>query len=352
MSAPVTGKKALQTGILDVDALVSKPNQLIEAKYKLPIIEQKLVHLVMSQLDRHTSEFLTYEFKASEVAEAFGINRELGGSFYQTMRDTTVRLMQRVVQVWEPEEKKSKKGEPKYAWKAYHWVEWAQLSSDGTLQLRISPDMMSKLLHMKGNFTQMTCRVIFRMNSAYSVRLYEILKAAEFNKKHDVMSCWSRSYTLFELATIMSLTEKCYWKDAEKPNYGNINNRVLRPAIEEINQKSDIYVWVHEKKVSRGRVVGLTFHCSSGDMKPALDDLGRCIQEVNTLLPQCSAETQALYHAFLRKLAITPELPFEGVEGEGDDDEIMRLFFQHKDSLMILEVMRKEASSFSEKGEG
>ena len=62
MSAPVTGKKALQTGILDVDALVSKPNQLIEAKYKLPIIEQKLVHLVMSQLDRHTSEFLTYEF--------------------------------------------------------------------------------------------------------------------------------------------------------------------------------------------------------------------------------------------------------------------------------------------------
>ncbi len=75
------------------------------------------------------------------------------------------------------------------------------------------------------------------MNSTYSIRLYELLKERQLYKQ--------REFTIEKLREHFGLSEKQY------PAYGNLKQRIIKPAVEEINSKTDILVDFTETKKGR-----------------------------------------------------------------------------------------------------
>ena len=58
--------------------LVTKSNELIEARYKLTLYEQRLILLLISIIQPDDDDFIDYELHVSVFAEMFGIDRVVG----------------------------------------------------------------------------------------------------------------------------------------------------------------------------------------------------------------------------------------------------------------------------------
>lgn len=116
--------------------------------------------------------------------------------------------------------------------------------NEGTFKFYITPELQPYLLDLKGTFTRYRLQDIYQFRSATTWKLYEHLK-----------KCWdfdqSWSVDLVELKIKLGIPGKyARWSD--------FRDRVIDPAIDEINKHSDISVTWKKKKRSR-RVIGVVF---------------------------------------------------------------------------------------------
>nr|WP_305910595.1 replication initiation protein [Methylomarinum sp. Ch1-1]MDP4523239.1 replication initiation protein [Methylomarinum sp. Ch1-1] len=96
---------------------------------------------------------------------------------------------------------------------------------------------------LKREFTKYSLKYVAGMTSTYAIRLYEILAQHQFRNKKEV-----------EL-TLCDLREKMQ-TDGKHSLFGNLNNRVIKPAIEQINEHSNFNASYTTLKSGR-KVVGI-----------------------------------------------------------------------------------------------
>ena len=213
--------------------LVSKSNQLIYANYDLSLQEQRLILAIVSLIDSiDGSSFETYELKATEFAELLGVDNP----HYSYLQRITKKLMTRVIEI-EDDNKLTQ----------LHWVEsCTYLKNTGTVRIRISKELSPYLLQLKKHFTKYQISNILKMKSKYSIRLYEILKSNQFKRKFSI--------SMNELREMMKLDGY--------DRFSNFNQKVLKPALKEINNQTDIFAIV-EVQSRRGRDTILHFEVIS-----------------------------------------------------------------------------------------
>lgn len=194
--------------------LVVKDNALIQkAKYNLTANEQKLVNYVITMIKPGEEEFKKYEIRALDFARLCGIDPKNVYRDFRNMIDSIdekafwVNLDNRVIKLrWfnEPEYNERK----------------------GTISLILDSRIKTYLLGIQNNFTEYELYNILAMTSKYSPRLYELAKSYAYKGWVDISVDALRENLMADVYTA----------------FGNFKQRVLAPAIKEINEYTDITV--------------------------------------------------------------------------------------------------------------
>ena len=214
--------------------LVTKSNMLIEASYKLGVVEQKIILCLASNIQPTDSDFKTYTLPIKEFTKLLGLK---GTPKYTELRQTTKELMQKVFEV------RINRKVIQVAWLSYV----AYNETEGTIDIRFDPFLRPYLLELKREFTSYRLENVVKLKSSYAIRIYELLKQYE--------KIQERTVPLTTLRKMLG-AEDIY------PAYGNFKQRVLIPAQKELKKKTDISFQIEEIKTGR-RVSKIKFVISS-----------------------------------------------------------------------------------------
>lgn len=216
----------LATGTSEIrvnNNLVTKSNKLIEANYKLGVVEQKIILCLASNIQPTDNDFKTYTLPIKEFNSLLGLK---GTPKYTELRKITRDLMQKVFEV------RINKKVIQVAWLSYV----AYNESEGTIDIRFDPFLRPYLLELKKEFTSYKLENVVKLKSSYAIRIYELLKQYE--------KIQERTIPLDDLRKMLG-AEDIY------PAYGNFKQRVLLSAQKELKKKTDISFDIEEIKVGR-----------------------------------------------------------------------------------------------------
>ena len=200
---------------INTESNIKQSNRLVEAKYKLTLNEQRLVVAICSQLDYSKDNIVTVRIKVSDIADFCKIT---GTDKYTKIRRIIMRLLDRKLLIH-----KSNGG-----WYATHWLQSAEYFPDeSVIEYKIDERLKPELLNLRKAYLDTPAAPLMEFKSDYSVRLYLILK--KMLKVRDF------TYNLDFFRETFQLS-KSYTR------ISNLKNRVLLPALEEINKISDISV--------------------------------------------------------------------------------------------------------------
>lgn len=222
--------KAKQTK-QDQDQYVVKSNTLVEARYRLSLQESHVILWLLTQIRHDDEDFKLHTMKISEFAEMVGVD---AGNQYKELREVTLKLMQRVMSIYESEKKE---------WLQVSWLSSARYrEKQGTVSLKFDPELKPYLLQLKSQFTKINIADTMKFKSVYALRIFELLFQYE--------SIGNRKTSIEDLRTW------CGIQKDEYPLYGHLKSRVINRAKTEINAKTNYDIDYTEVKQSR-KVVGI-----------------------------------------------------------------------------------------------
>lgn len=219
---------------MDKNYVVTQDNNLIEARHTKPLSvrEQKIILTMVSMIEPSDNDFKDYIISIREFHNLLGLD---GREHYTEMKSVIQSLMTKTVEI--PLGGKS--------FLMTHWVSTAKyLEGTGTIQLRFSPELKPYLLQLKDTFTSYKLTNILSLNSMYSIRLYELMK------KWQKVTKWE--------CTVESLREKLGATNKSYTVYGNFKNKILNPAVAELNNQTDLSIKFTEVKKGR-KIVSIKF---------------------------------------------------------------------------------------------
>ncbi len=209
------------------DLTVIKSNHLNEARYKLSKEEQKLLLYVVAMLKEDGENFIKgSKIYVKDFISLLGIT---GHNKYERVALMTESLLEKrlVIRTKESLTQMNWFTTFKYIWK------------DGSVKVRMNPDIIEYFIDLKNHFVKYKLSNILTLKSVYSIRIYELMK----------QNLWKKTvtYSLEELKDILGVEEIEYKRSVD------FKRRVLDPAFEEINGKTDIKFIFTE--IRRGRTV-------------------------------------------------------------------------------------------------
>lgn len=209
--------------------LVSQRNDLIEARHTNPLSvrEQKIVLTMVSMIEPADGDFKDYRISIKEFSDMLGLE---GSVKYTELKEITKDLMSKSIEIPRADG----------GWLFANWISSAEYQKgEGVIALSFSPKLKPYLLQLKNTFTTYRLSNILSLKSTYSIRLYELMK------KWQHLGTWSCSVENFK--------EKMGIENKKYPRYANLKARVLNPAIQEVNEKTDVFISL--KEIKKGRSV-------------------------------------------------------------------------------------------------
>jgi len=212
-----------------------KSNALIEASYKLTLQEQRVLLMCIGKLNpQDKNPKKQFQLTADEFYLAFpDMNRKHAERRLQEAID---RLWERSIIInWKDKSEKIRwiQGQAKY------------FSGEGKIEIVFADSIMPYLTQLQGQFTKIVIKNVSTLKSVYSIRLYELLM--QFKVIGD------RLISIDDFRSMLGLDEKKY------ATFKSLNQWVIKPAIKELNQKSNLSVTVDTVKKGRS-VFALHFH--------------------------------------------------------------------------------------------
>ncbi|OOR87522.1 hypothetical protein B0181_10215 [Moraxella caviae] len=267
--------------------LVVKHNVLINASYRLGLVEQRLLLLSIVAIRRYAlevSESTKITVTASDYMERFGVARQVA---YQALKDGVQGIFGREFGYKELTDKGERVVRS-------HWVsKIAYIDNAASVELYFTPDVISRVRELESHFTSYELEQVAGLNSKYAVRLYEIVIA------------W-RSKGQTNQISMQELRDRLGLLDDEYTAIHNFKARVLQSSIDEINEKTDINLTYEQHKQGR-KIVGFTFTIKQKSKpKQRKKDEQRDDNTLDMLAPIKMTDKQRLM--FASKLANMSEL--------------------------------------------
>ena len=215
-------------------AVVTQSNELVLARYALPLGEMRLLFTVISKVQPDDTKLTVYRIPVAEFAEFLGVAK---GSAYTEMRKITKSLVTRYVEIKSPGRLTQTT-----------WVSQADyIDGTGTVDVKLSEAMIPHLLQLKnGNFTQCKLVMLLSFKSQYTLRLYMLLK----QKRDHNPRAKNYEFELGELRKLLGVSvERIERRDkftkAQEaielyPEYRTFKKYVLEVAQKELKAKGDI----------------------------------------------------------------------------------------------------------------
>ena len=204
---------------------VVKDNALIQrTRYSLTLQQQKLLLFMISKIKPQDEPYKDYTMSIRDYCRVCGLDYDNGGN-YAYIKQSLKHIADK--SMW------MRTNTGKHI--LLRWLDRVIIDENsGNIIFSFHRDMFPYLLNLQECYTQYSFLNVLSMRSTYSIRLYELL----------------RSYMNMDSVIIMSLDDLRDRIGCEKyPRFSNFKQRVLDPAIDEINDDTDIEVEYQLDKV-------------------------------------------------------------------------------------------------------
>jgi len=148
--------------------LIVKSNYLVNAEYNLSPVEMKIIYLMAMQVKKGDEDFKTYRMRIRDFQEVVGVDSD---ALYVRMEEIVRRLMKRIIRV---RHENGDLDQFPFLARASH------KNKKGIIELKFAPDLKPHLLDLKERFTSFYDYNVLALQSAHSMRIYELLKQYEF----------------------------------------------------------------------------------------------------------------------------------------------------------------------------
>lgn len=210
---------------------IAKSNNLIDASYKLNAQAQKLVLACLGKVDSRGNIPKTVTLTASEFSELMGIDIK---NAHRELYKAADALFKSSIILKECDEETE-----------LYWIQKKvkKLRGEGAVTLVWSDDVLKYISQLRSRFTTYKLRNIASLQSSHSIRMYELLM--RFN------STGERIIYLEDFKSALGISDKY-------PAFKELTRRVIKPAVDELNQRSDLVITYETIKKGRS-VAALSF---------------------------------------------------------------------------------------------
>lgn len=212
---------------------VAKSNNLIDASYKLNVQAQKLVLACLGKIDSRPDAAPQKEvtLTASEFSELMGIDIK---NAHRELYKAADALFKSSIILHEGDDEIE-----------LYWIQEKakKIKGEGAIRIVWSDRILRYICQLKSRFTTYKLRNIASLQSGHSIRLYELLM--KFN------STGERVIYLDDFKSALGISDKY-------PEFKVLNRDVIKPAIEELNHRSDLIIKFDTIKKGR-TIVALIF---------------------------------------------------------------------------------------------
>lgn len=233
---------------------IVKSNNLIEGGYKLTLMEQRLINLAckklrpifisknisLNELHRQAelNSFEDIEITVPEFRKEFDI---VSNNIYKELTKTVDSLFNKEIVIYSNNEVTRKR-----------WVITCTYSkSTKKVIIRFHPDLITDLLIFKSQYTKLDYKFLTTTKNSHTTRIYELMR--------QYLLIGTREISIEDLRFKLGLL------NGEYPAYSNLNQKILKPAIEWINSNSDIQVDYTEIKNGR-KIVAIVFKINNNEL--------------------------------------------------------------------------------------
>lgn len=205
-------------------------NDIIKGKQVSTLQQARFIRLMVAQIVKQDKELKTFTCRIQDFANFFRIDPS---NMYREVDDLCSELLKCQVHIGTRN--------PKRPWKKINWFGCAEYDGEGSLTLCLGEQMRPYLLELNKWYTQYQIKEIIGMKSVYGIRLYEILKCDE-NKSRDTKNIFT--YEIQKLREILGCEDKY-------KQIGQFKEKVIEKAISEINDNTDLFVYLDYIKTGR-----------------------------------------------------------------------------------------------------
>lgn len=287
---------------------VTQGNALVEAlrdATPLSLQESRIVLTAISTLQPTDTVFDSQRISVQDLLKLFGITEKN----HKLIEKACDSLFGKGIKIREGK-----------SWTSYPWFQKIKyIHNEGVVEFQFPNDLQRYLLDLKKEFTSYSLEHILRLSSPYYQRIYELC----FKWEH-AGSC---QFELQHLKNMIGAVKKTY------DSYGPFKQKILIPAIDEINEKTDIKIDFEEIKKGR-KVESIRFYIKlkSAKKSPKKD------KEYSYKPPKKSIREEIIPEWFKRE-----EQENEPVPEELDQEDLNRRREKLMKELASLDEARKES---------
>jgi plasmid replication initiation protein len=230
--------------------VIVKSNELIEARYKLSLNQQRLVLLLISIIKPEDEDFQDYQLKVSDFAAMFGIKN--CKAIYSEVEQAAAELVGKVINLRQGREREC------VAWLSYGKYR----QGEGVITIRFDKSLKPYLLQLKSHFTRYQLNTVVKFKSQYSIRLYELLKEFEY---------LGHGGAFYRIIGIEELKGLFGINNGEYEKMHDLKKRVIDPSVNEVSLYSDIFITQVEYVKEGNRVASVKFTAESKTPELAIE---------------------------------------------------------------------------------
>jgi plasmid replication initiation protein len=228
--------------------LVVKSNRLVEASYRLTLVEQQIILFSICRSreeQRGLSPDTPVTITAKDFAEKFGTNSAM---VYAQLKEAMNTLFERYVVLHDihPES-----GKPRVT--KTRWISTASyIDGEGAIQIIFAPKIIPYITRLETEFTAYRLEKIGNLSSVHAVRMYELLM--------QYLNIGSRELKISQLKERLGL-------ESEYSDIINFKRRVIDISVAQINAHTDITTSYTQRKTGRN-VTHLNFKIDAKEIVP------------------------------------------------------------------------------------
>ena len=192
--------------------------QLVNAKYKLSTTEIKFILLCLTQIKKEDKEFTEYEIKVTELEERLEAEQN-----ETRLKQFAKKMMSKPLEVPTGD-----------GWIIANWFSDIEyIRGQAKFNVSFSKKLKPYLLDLQERFVHYNLKYILPLASAYSVRIYQLLKEYEKLK--------IRYIKVNEIMELLQVPKSL-------KRYDNFKRLVLKVAQQELAEHTDIWFDLEEEK--------------------------------------------------------------------------------------------------------
>jgi hypothetical protein len=221
--------------------VIRKSNELIEARYRLNIWEQRLVLTLLMQISPKDDDFKRYKVNVTELANLWQLDGSYATALYEEVQNAADSLVGKTIQLSD---------DPTIS-ETVSWLSYVKYKrGSGEVEMEFHSSLKPYLLQLQKHFTQYQLGHVVNFKNQYSIRIYELLKMEVF-KYPD--GSFVKDFKYDDLRVLLGIS------DNEYTLFGNFKMRVIAPAVTEICSHTDLNIEeVRYGKTGR-KVTDITF---------------------------------------------------------------------------------------------